>query len=236
MATADLTFSTTDFFYNNVNAPIKFDVSKCTYTNDNLTDYISDELNKQFKLNAIAAKNTDKIIEKECVGARRATKREILDTASHKYLAIQLSETHAWSTTHTDEGCKCLRYSNSDDTKITATNASDYANNNNNKKMSQVFFCMDSISKTIDEKQIPGISEVTVPQDLVDSTFNYYKAACANKDKSTKLLGMQETNNTDLKYDDTKEFYIREYINRINLGIGIIATCGFILYSFNSAV
>ena len=228
MATADLPFSTTDFFYNNVNAPIKFDEKICKDTN--LKNYISDELNKNFKLNAIAAKTTQAITANQCVGAREATTSEIMTPALYPYLAIKPSDSQAWKITYDDQGkCKCQIIGNK--IEITKENASYYAN-----RTSEVYFCMDSISKDIGSKTIPEIKEVLVPDTLVDSTFNYYKAACANKDKSTKLLGMQETNNTDLKYDDTKEFYNREYINRINLGIGIIATCGFILYSFNSAV
>jgi len=228
MATADLTFSTTDFFYNNVNAPIEFKSSKCSDTDNVLKNYIRGELDTKFKLNAIAAKKTDAIKAKQCVGARLATVSELGNTASHTYLAAISSEKpNAWRTKPTNEGCICEKLG----IPITESNANNYVND-----ISKVYFCMDSISTGIEQKTIPGISEVIVPEALVTSTFNYYKAACLNKDNSTKLLGMQETNNNDLKYYDTKEFYNREYINRINLGIGIIATCGFILYSFNSSV
>lgn len=71
--------------------------------------------------------------------------------------------------------------------------------------------------------------------DLVDKLINYYKANCINQELAKKLMQNNSQNaNGEIQYQDAIHKYNREYLNRINLGIGIILTIGVIGYSFMS--
>lgn len=75
--------------------------------------------------------------------------------------------------------------------------------------------------------------------ELIDKTLNYYKLICKNKELSGKLQQTLSKNlDGEVKLQDLTQNYNREYLNRINLGIGIIFTCGLIYYCFttNSSV
>ena len=69
-------------------------------------------------------------------------------------------------------------------------------------------------------------------QTLKDKTFDYYKSVCRNKSLADELQKKKSANSGgDQKYEDTKTRYNREYLDRINLGVGIFATCGLIYYT-----
>lgn len=69
--------------------------------------------------------------------------------------------------------------------------------------------------------------------ELIDKTFNYYKLICKNKELSNKLRETLSKNlDGEVKLQDLTQNYNREYLNRINLGIGIILTGGLIYYCF----
>jgi hypothetical protein len=68
-------------------------------------------------------------------------------------------------------------------------------------------------------------------QELIDKTFEYYKLVCKNKTLALELQSWLSKNmDGELKLQDATTTYNREYLNRINLGIGIIFTCGLIYY------
>ena len=67
--------------------------------------------------------------------------------------------------------------------------------------------------------------------ELIEQTIIYYKLVCENKRLGTELNKFLSSNlDGDIKLQDTNTNYNREYLNRINLGIGIMITCGFIYY------
>ena len=88
-----------------------------------------------------------------------------------------------------------------------------------------------NITKINDE----GVSDLPLLDDeknaLIEQTITYYKLVCQNKRLATELNKWLSSNiDGDIKLQDTNTNYNREYLNRINLGIGIIITCGFIYY------
>lgn len=67
--------------------------------------------------------------------------------------------------------------------------------------------------------------------ELVDKLVIYYKAICRNEVLAKKLMQTNSQNsNGELQYEDAIDKYNREYLNRINLGIGITFTAGAIAY------
>jgi len=68
--------------------------------------------------------------------------------------------------------------------------------------------------------------------ELINKTILYYRLVCRNKNLATELQnGLSKNMDGELKLQDSRVNYEREYLNRINLGIGILFTCGFIYYS-----
>ena len=69
----------------------------------------------------------------------------------------------------------------------------------------------------------------TNKNELVNKMVDYYKAICNNKILAKKLMQTNSQNsNGELKYQDAMDKYNREYLNRINLGIGILFIVGII--------
>ena len=118
---------------------------------------------------------------------------------------------------------------NSNQPKITGANISnDYFNTFGVTNSGAVDQGITDFPKTVDGKN-----------ELIDKTFNYYKLICKNKELSGKLQDTLSKNlDGEVKLQDLTQNYNREYLNRINLGIGIIFTCGLIYYCFttNSSV
>lgn len=71
--------------------------------------------------------------------------------------------------------------------------------------------------------------------ELIDKTLNYYKLICKNKELSGKLQQTLSKNlDGEVKLQDLTQNYNREYLNRINLGIGILLICALIYYCFTT--
>jgi hypothetical protein len=71
--------------------------------------------------------------------------------------------------------------------------------------------------------------------ELIKKTLDYYKLICKNKELSGKLQQTLSKNlDGEVKLQDLTQNYNREYLNRINLGIGIILICGLIFYCFTT--
>ena len=67
--------------------------------------------------------------------------------------------------------------------------------------------------------------------ELIDKLVIYYKSLCRNELLAKKIMQTNSQNsNGELQYQDAIDKYNREYLNRINLGIGIIFTSGIISY------
>ena len=87
------------------------------------------------------------------------------------------------------------------------------------------------------DKGVPTIlpNEVPGKEDLINKTVEYYRLVCENKRIVNELKDTISKNlDGDLKYNDAVTYYNREYLNRINLGIGIVFTIGFIFYCINA--
>jgi hypothetical protein len=77
--------------------------------------------------------------------------------------------------------------------------------------------------------------KVEEKDELIRKTLDYYKLICKNKELSGKLQQTLSKNlDGEVKLQDLTQNYNREYLNRINLGIGIIFTCGLIYYCFTT--
>jgi len=225
---ADLTFSNTDFFYNNINAPIKFDSKLCSLSKDKLKKQITNALNLPNDITHGVLPTTDQTAG-QCT-LRKATADDAgLDT---KFKA------KSWKLNYNGSGinqkCSCSKLDPKE--YIPYNNLELKYANATGLKEDVEYVCKNSIPVTIKDNTISDITlDQTKKNELIDSTVKYYESACANKAKSVELIQSNSVNqDSDLKYEDTKEFYNREYINRINLGIGIITTCGFIFYTFIS--
>ena len=230
---ADLTFSETDFFYNNINAPIKFNPALCTLSETELRKKITDALNIPNDITSGTVPTTDQTAG-QCT-LRKATQEEKSKDQVFKDKFIG----KAWKLNYVGQGikqkCNCIKvnpleYVASDsNTLSSSTTLSGTTLSNGEVDM----LCKNSIPVTLTDSRINEIHlDTDKKKELIESTFNYYKAACENKNKSIELIKSNSANqDSDLKYEDTREFYNREYLNRINLGIGIIATCGFIYYT-----
>jgi hypothetical protein len=67
--------------------------------------------------------------------------------------------------------------------------------------------------------------------EIVNKMVEYYLAICKNKNLASELiLNNGENENGKLQYEDTVNTYNREYLNRINLGIGLILTTGILFF------
>jgi len=229
---ADLTFSETDFFYNNINAPIKFNPALCTLSDTELRKKITDALNIPDDIKSGTVPTTDQTAG-QCT-LRKATQEDKSQDQLFKDKFIG----KAWKLKYVGQGikqtCNCIKvnpleYVASDSNTLSSTTLS-------GTTLDVDMLCKNSIPVTLTDSRINEIDlDPKKKDELIASTVNYYKAACANKNKSVELIKSNSTNqDSDLKYEDTREFYNREYLNRINLGIGIIATCGFIYYTFIS--
>jgi hypothetical protein len=229
----ELTFSDTDFFYNNVNAPIKFDPSLCSLSHAELTKKITEALNIPADIVSGNVPETDQT-SGQCT-FRRATAADANIDPRFKAQSWKLEYVQGSA----GQQCNCVKvrpveyvpydtYTLSTSTKLIGSRIKPNSNTN--------YICKDSLPITITDTEINDISlDPNNRKQIITATVNYYKSACKNKDKSEILMSKPPTNeDSEVRYEDTKEFYNREYLNRINLGIGIIATCGFIYHTFTT--
>jgi len=230
----ELTFSDTDFFYNNVNAPLKFDPALCTLSDAELTAKVTAALNLPKDISAGVVPKTDQEAG-QCTWRRATADDNGLD---NKFKAT------SWKLVFTtdqngNQQCNCVKkdpveyipydaYTIKTATSLIGSDLKPYAGVN--------YVCKDSIPVKITDTKINDIHlDASNREKIISSSVNYYKSVCQNKDKAAALLETNSLNiDSDLKYEDVKEFYNREYLNRINLGIGIIATCGFIYFTVMS--
>lgn len=72
-------------------------------------------------------------------------------------------------------------------------------------------------------------------EELINKTFEYYKLVCKNRSLALELQSWLSKNmDGELKLQDGTTTYNREYLNRVNLGIGILFVCGLIYYCIST--
>lgn len=101
---------------------------------------------------------------------------------------------------------------------------------------SSYYTCANSGDVTINDTGFRTINNDNLNKDkIIEKLVDYYLEICKNKKLALKLMEQENKNkNGDLQYTDSKNLYYREYLNRINLGIGIIFIFGTIGYSLFS--
>ena len=218
-------FTVSDFFYNNVTAPtvIKIDNSgshMCDISDNVLKErikvYFNDlSYNPVGKQPIINNKAGQCIIETATSGSK--------DTANN------------WTMVYTKDSkgnqiCSCTRPTGV--TPYISESALSFNTLNSASSTTTKYTCKNSTNSSMIDI---GFSEISLDEkekgDLINKTFEFYKMVCENQNLVVKLQDSISKNlNGDLKLDDSINKYNREYLNRINLGIGIIFICGFISY------
>lgn len=92
----------------------------------------------------------------------------------------------------------------------------------------------------VDIADYPNIQPVQVDEvrktEIINKTAEYYQSVCKNKDLAEELnSSLVKNDDGDQKYDDMVTYYNMEYLNKINLGVGIIFTCGAIFYTIRTS-
>jgi len=217
-----LQFNENDFFYKNVNAPIKFDPTWCSLNDTDLTAQITQNLNLPNNINTGDIPLTDQ-------KAGQCTWRRVKDGDTSQALSWKMVYGRDSANNPT---CKCVADTSNPlistgNTIFSTTLQGSLLNNNK-------YTCKDSIPVTIQDAKVNDITlDPNIKNQMIQNSLTYYRSVCSNKKKATELMNSTSNNeNSDLKYEDTKTFYNREYLNRINLGIGIITTIGLIYYTF----
>jgi hypothetical protein len=228
-------FNENDFFYNNVNAPIKFDPEQCSLSDASLNELISKTLNIPTDVKSSVIPQLDQ-------GQGQCTFRKLKTVADQYGPADEPSiAASSWSMKYTfDSGglqnCACVKNdpiqymsNNLFTTNSVLTGASPIDNDTK-------YVCTNSIPLKFDDAKINDIHlDQGTQQQIVNSTIEYYKAVCKNRDLAAELIKTNSSNSdAELKQNDVQTFYNREYLNRINLGVGIFLTCGLIYYTFTA--
>ena len=229
-------FNQNDFFYNNINTPIKFDPELCSLSDQSLNDIIINAL-KLTDISYGQLEGSDQI-PGQCTF--RKVKPGDTNSATSWKMEYSIDKKTGKQT------CNCIRIPNDKDkntviswknsgSNLASIQGSTYAGSVSD--ISNSYTCMSSLPVTINNPKMNNISvDISSQKQLVSSTVNYYKSACANYQKSNILLNtVSSKDENDLKYSDTKTYYNREYLNRINLGLGILATCGIIYFTVTSS-
>jgi hypothetical protein len=83
-----------------------------------------------------------------------------------------------------------------------------------------------------DNGNITPINTNSINNDeIVNKIVEYYLAVCKNEKLAKKIMEYHSDNaNGELQYNDSMNSYEREYLNRINLGLGIIVIIGIIYF------
>lgn len=222
---ATLQFNENDFFYKNVNAPIVFDPNKCSLSDAELKEFIKQKLNLPDNINTGNIPLTDQK-EGQC------TWRRVQDGDVGSQQAV------SWKMVYGIDGsnkqtCTCVANGSN---PIISTGSTIFSTTLQGSMVnSNKYTCKNSIPITLQDSKINDVSlDPSIKDNIVNNTLTYYRSVCSNKQKASDLMNSTSKNeNSDLKYEDTKTFYNREYLNRINLGIGILTTIGLIYYTFS---
>jgi hypothetical protein len=233
-------YNENDFFYNNVNSPLQLtsDINAiCSLSDSELKTKIEAAFQIPVEIKSSSQPNARQ-------GQCTWRKVQSGDTTVTTPVAT------SWSLEYTKDAngninCHCKKntvdkngvmpYITNDRISI-ISNASPFFPKNSSPD-SVNYTCVDSLPTTIQERQINDIQlDTTIQQNLINTTMKYYKEVCVNKRKATELIQSNSHNqDSDLKYEDAKQLYNREYLNRINLGVGILAICGLIYYTISSS-
>jgi hypothetical protein len=237
---ASVAFNENDFFYKNANAPIKFDPERCKLSTTELENQIRTALNIP---NNITYNNVPQLDSRpgQCTWRK-------YDSARDGNITKGYSWTMQYSYENGRQTCKCVATDTTKDTTYIPVGNNVFAIKSSNKippnlsslepaPKNQPMICINSMPTKLQDSSINDISlDTEKKEQLVKQTVDYYKAVCANKTKADDLMQSTSQNlDSDLKYSDVQTFYNREYLNRINLGIGILATCGLIYYTFTAS-
>jgi hypothetical protein len=218
-------FNANDFFYNNVNAPIKFDNSLCNLSDTDLKAQIQNQYN-------IAITQQAQPTISNTAGQCTMTKIDTSTMSDDQKSKLTKNWKLQISTSGGKQSCKCA----ADNTYISADKnvfSTQFGSPVNN----EVYYsCTDSTPVTIQDNGASTVQlDETQKGKLMQSTFDYYKSVCKNKVLSEEIIGSLTTNEYgDQKYEDMKSFYNKEYLTRINLGIGIFMATGLMYFTLNT--
>ena len=215
-------FSPSDFFYNNVNAPLQYNDP----SNSNICDLSGDAL-RDLITNYFSDLSFN-------VPVRQPTLRPgqcsiVVDT-SGKNTATD------WKLVYTRDKngrqrCSCEKTSS---TSFVPMDSSTFQSETYTQT-TQYRCTPSSTRNTVDN----GANELPDEPDgkifLINKSVEYYKLVCENERLANELKNSLSKNlDGDLKYDDSLNTYNKEYLNKVNLGIGIVCIIGLILFSLNS--
>jgi hypothetical protein len=222
--TTTIQFNENDFFYKNVNAPIKFNPNWCSLNDAELAEIIKTELDLPDNINTGTIPLTD-----QKAGQCTWRKAKPGDSPSQQALSWKMVYGRDNANNIT---CTCV--ADKTNPMISADSAIFKSTLEGTLINTDKYTCKNSIPITIKDSKINDINlDANLKKNIVSNSLTYYRSVCKNKEKASQLMnGSSKNENSDLKYDDTKTFYNREYLNRINLGIGIITTIGLIYYTF----
>jgi hypothetical protein len=234
--TAEIEFNQNDFFYNNINTPLKFDNSLCSLSDISLNIEIARALNLPADISYGADPDSDQK-PGQC-GWRKVQPGDTVSATSWK---MEYSKDKLGNLS-----CKCVELPEDNDKNtiiswnnsggnLASLTGSTYAEDIIDKDTK--YTCAPSLPIAFENQNLSNVTvDISAQRKLIDSTVKYYKSACKNYNKSNKLINEYSSKeNNELKYDDTKSYYNREYLNRINLGLGILATCGIIYFTLSSS-
>jgi hypothetical protein len=216
-------FNSNDFFYQNVNAPIKFDNQLCGLSNTDLKMRITSKYNL-----SINPSKEPKLDNRggQCILTK-------MDTSGMNN-AQKLTLTKSWKLQHSTDSngrqsCNCV----ADNTYISSDPSVFSTQFGSPVDPVNYYSCANSSPDAIQDSGINTVNlDPSQMETLIDNTVDYYNSVCRNKELADKSqTAISNSNNYDQKYQDAKLFYNREYLNRINLGIGIFTTCGLIYYT-----
>lgn len=223
--TTPVGFNTNDFFYNNVNAPIKFDNSLCLLTDTDLMSQITNQYN-------IAVSNNNQPTISNTAGQCTLQKIDISSMDDQQKSTLTKNWKLQYSMSNDKQSCTCVAdntYISSDPT-IFSTQIGSPVNSDT------YYRCTNSVPITIQDN---GVTKVQLSAEqkekLIQTTFDYYQSVCKNKKLADELeTKLSNNENGDQKYEDMKTFYNKEYLTRINLGIGILIATGLMYFTLNA--
>ena len=221
-------FSPSDFFYKNVTVPtvIKNDKNQGKDMCDISENVLKERIIAYFSdLSYNPVGKQPKILNRagQCI-IEKAT--DSTGTTADNWTMVYTKDSKG------NQMCTCSQVPTGVTPYISESASSFNATSDLNPTKVSKYTCKNSTNISINDT---GFSEISLDQKnkeyLIDNTFEFYKMVCKNQNLVTELQGSISKNlNGDLKLDDSIDKYNREYLNRINLGIGIIFICGFIFY------
>lgn len=221
-------FSPSDFFYKNVTVPtvIKNDKNKGKDMCDISENVLKERIIAYFSdLSYNPVGKQPKILNRAGQCIIQKVPDDSTGTTADNWTMVYTKDSKG------NQLCTCSKVPGGVTPYISASASSFNAKDLSATKLGK-YTCKNSTNISINDN---GFSEISLDQDekekLINKTFEFYKMVCKNQNLVTELEGSISKNlNGDLKLDDSIDKYNREYLNRINLGIGIIFICGFISY------